>query len=77
MNTATGYSPEEPNKTDVDNLTLEQVRELVQKKSTQKILNGNSQKVLPLQEVKNWITQEWVYVSDRPNSEAIVRLPKD
>jgi integrase len=75
MLVAFGYSPEELKKMDVDNLTLEQVQELIQKKTTEKLLNGNSQKVVPLNEVKNWVVQGWEYVDELPNGEAIIRLP--
>ena len=38
-------------------------------------LNRNSQKVIPMGEVKQYITQGWEYVKDLPTNEAIVKLP--
>jgi hypothetical protein len=39
-------------------------------------LNGNNrQKVLPMSEVKQWITQRWEYVSTLPTNEDIMKLP--
>ncbi len=39
-------------------------------------LNGNSrQKIVPTNEVRNWILQGWEYVRELPTDEAIIRLP--
>jgi hypothetical protein len=73
-----GYSDEEIGKLgDLSQLSSEQMQEMVQKKTMQSLgLNGNSQKVVPLKEVKNWVTQGWEYVSALPTNEAIIRLPE-
>lgn len=56
--------------------TSDQVRELSRQKSMKSLgLNGNHQKVVPINEVKQWIEQGWDFVTTLPDSEAIVRLP--
>ncbi|MEM2951168.1 MAG: site-specific integrase [Nitrososphaeria archaeon] len=73
-----GYSEKEIEKLgDLSKLTSEQMKELVKNKSMQALgLNGNTQKVVKLSEVKQWILQGWEYVTTLPPDEAIIRLPK-
>jgi len=73
-----GYSQEEINELgDLSQLSAQQMQELIQKKSMQALgLNGKSkQKIVPIPELKNWITQGWEFVSALPTNEAIIRLP--
>ncbi len=72
-----GYMEEEIKQFgDLSKLSVEQMQELIKKKSMEHLgLNGNSQKVVSMNEVKNWIEQGWEYVTSLPNDEAIVRLP--
>jgi len=72
-----GYSAEEIDKMgDLTAMTSEQVQELMKKKSMQALgLNGNTQRVVPMVEVKQWIAQGWEYVSTLPTNEAIIKLP--
>lgn len=74
--TAFGYSAAELEKIDVDNLAAEQMQELVRKKSVEALLNGNRQRVVSLDDVRDFVLQGWEYVNTLPNGDAIVRLPQ-
>lgn len=73
-----GYSEEEISQLgDLSKLTSDEMKQLVSRKSMQALgLNGNTQKVVKLNEVKEWIVQGWEYVTTLPPDEAIIRLPK-
>ncbi len=61
---------------DLSKLSVEEMQELIKKKSMEVLgLNGNNQKVVPLNQVKDWIQQGWEYVTSLPNNEAIIKLP--
>lgn len=72
-----GYSPEDIEKLgDLSRMSTEDIRDLVREGTKSDLgLNGNSQKVVPLQDVKQWITQGWDYVRDLPDGDAIIKLP--
>lgn len=76
--TMSGYTDEETaDLGDLSKLTPQEIQELVKKKSMESLgLNGNNQKVVLMDDVKNWVIQGWEYVTTLPNNEAIVRLPK-
>jgi integrase len=76
--TMVGYSEEEIGQFgDLSSKTPEEIQDLIQKKSMQALgLNGNSkQKIVPMNELKQWVTQGWEYVSSLPTNEAIIKLP--
>lgn len=72
-----GMSEEEIEKLgDLSKLTTEEVRDLVKERSKTDLgLKGNSQKVVPLAEVRTYITDGWEYVRDLPPGDAIIKLP--
>jgi hypothetical protein len=72
-----GYSDEEIDKLgDLSKLSAEEIQQLIKQKSMQALgLNGNHQKVVPMNEVRNYIMQGWEYVTTLPTNEAIIRLP--
>lgn len=72
-----GYSPAEIEALgDLGALSPVEVNKLMQEKSKRNLgLNGNSQRVVPITEVKEWITQGWEYVTNLPTDEAVIRLP--
>lgn len=72
-----GYSGEELDcMGDLSKLTPTDINKLIQDKSKQGLgLNGNNQKVVPMQEVKQWITQGWEYVTQLPTNDAVIKLP--
>jgi hypothetical protein len=73
-----GYSEEEIIQMgDLSKLGADEIQQLIKQKSMQALgLNGNGhQKVVPLGEVKDWVTQGWEYVTTLPTNEAIVKLP--
>jgi len=73
-----GYTDEEITQLgDLSQFSAQQIQELIQKKSMQALgLNGDSrQKIVPVNEVKNWIVQGWEYVTTLPTNEAIIKLP--
>ncbi|MDV3292662.1 MAG: tyrosine-type recombinase/integrase [Nitrososphaerales archaeon] len=61
---------------DLGALEEPEMQELLDRKSMRKLgLNGNRQKVVPVDEVKKFIEEGWEYLSTLPSGEAIVRLP--
>ena len=61
---------------DLSELEELKLRELLDRKSKLKLgLNGNSQKVVPMSEVKRFIEEGWEYLSTLPSGEAVIRLP--
>ena len=73
-----GYTDDEINELgDLSKFAPQQLQELFKRKSMQALgLNGNSrQRIVPINEVKNWILQGWEYIRELPTDEAIIRLP--
>ena len=73
-----GYSDEEIDQLgDLSKFTPQRIQELIKKKSMEALgLSGNSrQRIVPLNEVRNWILQGWEYVTMLPTNEAIIKLP--
>jgi len=73
-----GYSDEEIDQLgDLSKFTPQRIQELIKKKSMEALgLSGNSrQRIVPLNEVRNWILQGWEYVTVLPTNEAIIKLP--
>lgn len=71
-----GYSKEEIEKMNIDELSNEELQNIVR----QKLLgvmsnNGSRQKVIPIREVKSYIGQGFEYVAPLPDGEAIVKVP--
>lgn len=71
-----GYSKEEIEKMNIDELSNEELQNIVR----QKLLgimtnNGSRQKVIPMREVKSYIGQGYEYVASLPDREAIVKVP--
>ncbi len=62
---------------DLSQKSEEEIQQLVkQRQMTSLGLNGNGkQKIVRMDEIKNWIVQGWEYVNELPNGEAIIRLP--
>lgn len=61
---------------DLSQLTPADINKMVQDKQKRALgLNGNSQKVIPMSELKQAIAEGWEYVRDLPTNEAIVKLP--
>ena len=38
-------------------------------------LNGNKQKIVAMDEVKQYVVQGWEYVTTLPSNEAVIKLP--
>ena len=74
---AVGYSKEEIDKIDLNEITDEEYDGLLRKKLLGALANnGHKQKVIPIREVKHYIQDlGWEYVKDLGNKEAIVKLP--
>ena len=72
-----GYSEEElEGMDDLSALTSADITKLIQEKSKKALgLNGNSQKVVPIEEVKTRIAEGWEFVRDLPPNDAIIKLP--
>ena len=62
---------------DLSQLTPEGLQELVKKKSMEMLgLNGNTQKVIRMEELEKYIMDGWEFVKELNSSKAIIRLPK-
>ena len=73
-----GYTDEEIDKMgDLSQVGTDDMQKLIKKKSMQILgLNGNSkQRIVPMHDVRNWITEGWEYVTRLPSKEAVIRLP--
>lgn len=72
-----GYAGEELDAMgDLSGLTPADINKMVQDNSKQALgLNGNSQKVVPMVEVKQYIADGWEYVKELGRDEAIIKLP--
>jgi hypothetical protein len=69
-----GYSDEEIDKLgNLAELTVQEMKDHISKKSAQAL--GGPQKIVPLHEVKKWITEGWLFVQALPGNEAVMRLP--
>jgi integrase len=62
---------------DLSQLSNEQLQELIARKQMENLglKNGNRQKVIPVTELKKWVSEGWEYVTTLPDNEAIIRLP--
>lgn len=66
-----GYTDEEIEKQgNLSQLTEQQMQDLIDRKSA-----GGIQKIVPMAEVKKWITQGWLFVQALPGDEAVIRRP--
>lgn len=75
-----GYSSEEITKVgDLSKQTSAQIQDLVDLKSKERLglHNGNSQQVVPFNEVKGYILKGWRFIEKLSDSEAIISLPND
>ena len=71
-----GYSKDDIEKMNLDELSNEELQNIVR----QKLLgvmsnNGSRQKVIPVEEVRSYIGQGYEYVASLPAGEAIVKMP--
>ncbi len=74
-----GYTSEEVEKMgDLSQKPVEEIQELIRKKNMQSLgLNGNGkQKVVAMDELRQYVIEGWEYVKDLNGSEAIIKLPK-
>jgi len=71
-----GYSEGEIAKLDLANITSKEFQELITKKYREMLTgNGSRQKVIPLNELENYILQGWEFATHIPNDKAIIKLP--
>jgi hypothetical protein len=64
-----GYTDEELDKLgDLSQKSKQEMQELLDKKQA-----GALQKIVPMAEVKKWITQGWLFVQALPGEEAVIR----
>jgi len=72
-----GYTDAEIDKIDPKTISTDQMQDLIRKKAMSVLgIGTNGQKVVPLFELRNYIVQGWEYVTQLPNNEAIIRLPR-
>ena len=72
--TMSGFTPAEAE--ELVNLSDEDLQKKMRERLGMKILNGNAQKVIPMAEVEEYISQGFEFVSPLPNNKCIIRLPK-
>jgi integrase len=71
-----GLRKEEVEKMNLDEMSDEEIQSAVRKKLLSAMLsNGLRQKVIPVEEVKSYISQGFEYVASLPNGEAIMKMP--
>ncbi len=63
---------------DLSKLAPQQIQELIREKSRESLgLNGNGhQKIVPMSEIKTWISEGWEYVKNLTDGDAIISLPR-
>ncbi len=53
-----------------------ELKQMIQDKQKRNMgLNGNSQKVVQMDDIERWISDGWEFVKDLPNGRAIIKLP--
>ena len=61
---------------DLGSITKKDLQQLLRQKLLGIIANnGSKQKVIPLAEVENHISQGWEYVATLPNDRAVLKVP--
>jgi integrase len=71
-----GLKKEEVEKMNLDEMSDEEIQKALRKKLLSAMLsNGLRQKVIPIEEVKLYISQGFEYVASLPNGEAIMKMP--
>ena len=71
-----GFKQEEVDKMDLNKITDEELQQTIRQKLLGMMANnGNKQRVVPINQVRELIHQGWEYVAQLPTGEAIVRLP--
>ncbi len=71
-----GYTEDEINNQNMLDMDISDLVKKFDEKRTKSMNNGNSQKVINVREVKDYISQGWEYVNTLPgNKEVIVKLP--
>ena len=67
---------QELEKMNLDDMTNEELQSLVKQRLVGMMnSNGSRQKVIPVKEVKSYISQGFEYVASLPDGEAIMKLP--
>ena len=70
-----GFSEEEIEKEKLLELSNEDLIKKIDEKRIKHLNNGNSQKVVSMRELKQYIEQGWEFVANINSREAIVRVP--
>jgi len=70
-----GFSGEEIEKEKLLDLSNEDLIKKIDEKRIKQINNGNSQKVVSMRELKQYIEQGWEFVANINSKEAIIKLP--
>jgi hypothetical protein len=72
-----GYSEDEIDKLgDLSKKSPQDIQDLIKKRSMEALgLNGNKQKIVAMDLVKQYVGQGWEFVTTLPSNEAVIRLP--
>ena len=54
----------------------EELRRISTKRKKEILNNGNTQKIITINEIEKYINQGWEFITTLPNGKAIIRIPK-
>ena len=54
----------------------EELRRISNKRKSEILNNGNTQKIITINEIEEYINQGWEFITTLPNGKAIIRIPK-
>jgi hypothetical protein len=71
-----GYTDEQLKEIDIENLSLDDVAEMMKSKlAPNPVQNGHQQKVVTVEEAEKLIGKGWSYISTLPNQKIVVKAP--
>lgn len=71
-----GYKKEDIEKMDLAGMSDEELQQAASQKWLGRMVNnGSKQKVIPINEVENHLTQGWEFVAALPDNKAILKIP--
>ena len=71
-----GFKQEEMAKMDLEKMSNEELQKIVRERLIGAMVNnGNKQKIVPVHDIKKYISQGFEFVASLPDGEAIVKVP--
>ena len=53
----------------------EELKRIASERKTEILNNGNRQKIIPIEEIEQYINEGWEYITQLPNGKAIIKIP--